>query len=102
MDRILWTKKAGFKSKFKCLKNEQHCGNCALRGTNGCLTAIILEVTSDTVTVQSRCSGIKRTYKKKFEFKGVVQDLIKRDLTNHRNYKVFGTIKGRGNGHGTK
>lgn len=98
MNRLLWVEKPNYKNnKYKFLEKEQHCGNCANSGRNGCLTAIILSETNDTVVVQSRCSGEKRPYPKTFlSSKGKIEDLIATDLTNHRNWKKFGTIKGKG------
>ena len=100
MDRVLWTRKPGFNAKFKRMENEKHCGNCANSGKIGCISAIIFSETDITVTVQSRCSGVKTTYPKFFKSKGVWTEMIKPDLTNHRNYKKFGTIKKRRRGNG--
>ena len=102
MIRLLWVKKPGYvNKKFRFLEKEQHCGNCARRGRNGCFAAIVLKETDDTVTVQSRYSGVETAYPKTFvNSKGMIENLIIPNLTNHRNWKKFQTLKG--NGKGTK
>jgi len=94
VDRLLWVKKQRYKNKiFPMLEKDQHCGNCANRGRNGCFSAIILKQTETTVTVQSRCSGVETTYPKVVT-ENDFGELIKRDITNHRNWRLNGTLKG--------
>jgi len=95
VNRLLWVEKPNYKNnKYKFLEKEQHCGNCANRGRNGCFSAIILKQTETTVTVQSRCSGFETTYPKVVTVNDF-GELIKRDITNHRNWRLNGTLKGR-------
>jgi len=98
VNRLLWVEKPNYKNNiFKFLEKEQHCGNCANRGRNGCFSAIILKVAKGTITVQSRCSGVERTYP---IFVMNFGELIKRDITNHRNWRLNGTLKGKGHCNG--